>query len=47
MSVPAEFTREKVIEFLARIITGASRAQLAASNALRFCCRSRWTGKLT
>ena len=34
MSVPVEFTREKVIEFLARILTGASRAQISREQCL-------------
>ena len=34
MSVPAEFTREKVIEFLARIITGGKQSTISREQCL-------------
>ena len=34
MSVPAEFTREKVIEFLARIITGGKQSTTSREQCL-------------
>ena len=45
MSVPAEFTREEVLEFLARIITGGKQSTLTREEGLRFYCKSRRTGK--
>ena len=34
MSVPAEFTREEVVEFLARIITGGKQSTLTREDGL-------------
>ena len=46
MSVPAEFTREKVIEFLARIITGGKQSTISREQCLEVLLRIAWDRKI-